>query len=207
MWRAAVAGRLVDVRDEGGLAAALDAAATTLGGDGGIDVMCNNAGIATPLMEDIDRAVAINLTAVLKGTKLAKERMPRGGVIVNTASVAGLGPVDFSPVYAATKAGVVNFTRSLGWLADADGIRVVAICPNFTDTAMVRTSLDDPSFAAVVAAQPGGLLTPDRVAAALALALDDATLAGVTILVTASRGARVVPLARGGATSLPPPKL
>ncbi len=55
----------------------------------------------------------------------------RGGVIVNTASIGGLFVIPFSPVYAATKAAVVHFTRSLGYLGQADNIRITAICPGF----------------------------------------------------------------------------
>ncbi len=63
-------------------------------------------------MDDIDATCAINLAAVMKGTKVAMEFMgSEGGIIVNTASIAGLSPVAYSPVYAGTKAGVVNFTR------------------------------------------------------------------------------------------------
>jgi 15-hydroxyprostaglandin dehydrogenase (NAD) len=159
---------------------------------GSLTLMCNNAGIASPMFECIDKAVGINLTAVMKGTMIAKELMKDGGIIVNTASVAGLAPVDFTPVYAATKAGVVNFTRSLAWLGEAENIRVCAICPNFTDTSMVRSSLDDPSFSAIVASQPGGLLTPQRVAEALLYILDTPTLCGACVIVTAHKGIREV---------------
>ncbi len=46
--------------------------------------------------------------------------------------------MDFNPVYAATKAAVVNFTRSLGHLAASHGIRVNALAPAFVDTPLVR---------------------------------------------------------------------
>jgi short-subunit dehydrogenase len=55
----------------------------------------------------------------------------RGGVIINTASIGGLFIIPFNPVYAATKAAVVHFSRSLAYLGPAEGIRVAAICPGF----------------------------------------------------------------------------
>lgn len=169
---------------------------------GRLALVCNNAGIARPMLEDMQDQTAINLVAVMHGTKLALDAFTEeGGIVVNTASVAGLGPVDFSPVYAASKAGVVNFTRSLGWLRDARGVRVCAICPNFTDTAMVRDGLEHDHFKAVVAAQRGGLLTPERVAQALTLILDSPDLAGAAVLVTADKGCRVYDFKRGAAAA------
>lgn len=54
--------------------------------------------------------------------------------------VTGLVATPLSPVYCATKWGVVGFTRSMAPLA-AEGVRVVAVCPAFTDTALVRTAV------------------------------------------------------------------
>ena len=58
------------------------------------------------------------------------------GVIINIASMAGLFPQAASPVYCASKYGVVGFSRSLEGLA-GDGIRVNAICPTYTDTPLL----------------------------------------------------------------------
>jgi NAD(P)-dependent dehydrogenase (short-subunit alcohol dehydrogenase family) len=81
--------------------------------------------------------IAIDLEAVILGTRLAikhfiKHRKP--GVIINTASEAGLFPASPQPVYSAAKAGVVHFTRSLRYLARSDKIRVNAVCPGFVKT-------------------------------------------------------------------------
>ena len=54
-----------------------------------------------------------------------------GGVVVNVASLAGLMPLPVAPVYAATKAGVVNFSRSLEHVAKTHGVRVNCLCPGF----------------------------------------------------------------------------
>ncbi len=66
----------------------------------------------------------------------------RGGVIINTASLAAFVTVPMSPVYAATKAAVMHFCRSLAHLQATEGIRVNALCPAFTDTAMVSSVKD-----------------------------------------------------------------
>ncbi|XP_070773582.1 15-hydroxyprostaglandin dehydrogenase [NAD(+)]-like [Enoplosus armatus] len=106
---------------------------------GGIDILCNNAGI---LNESAwEKTVSINLVGVIRGTYLALEHMSklsggRGGVIVNTASMAGIGPLISCPVYTATKHGVVGFTRAMAAASTASGygIRVNALCPSFVQT-------------------------------------------------------------------------
>jgi NAD(P)-dependent dehydrogenase (short-subunit alcohol dehydrogenase family) len=154
------------------------------------------------------RAVAINLTAVMRGTELAAE-MEGVRLVVNVASVAGLGPVGVTPVYAATKAGVVNFTRSLRWLERQRGVRVVAICPSWTATPMVQAGLESGVLRSVIDASPFGIMQPAQVGEAFALALDDGRLAGDVIVVTGDRGVRVMRFKNdgGGEPPAPQPKL
>ncbi|XP_076843170.1 15-hydroxyprostaglandin dehydrogenase [NAD(+)]-like isoform X2 [Brachyhypopomus gauderio] len=83
---------------------------------GRIDIVCNNAGILNE--KDWEKTVSINLCGMVRGTYLAldhmkKQRGGQGGVIVNVASLAGLGPLPGAPVYTATKHGVVGFSRAL----------------------------------------------------------------------------------------------
>ncbi|XP_041808441.1 15-hydroxyprostaglandin dehydrogenase [NAD(+)]-like [Chelmon rostratus] len=106
---------------------------------GGIDIVCNNAGILNESV--LEKTVSINLVGVIRGTYLAQEHMSklsggRGGVIVNTASLAGLGPLLTCPVYTATKHGVVGFTRAVAAASAASGygVRVNALCPGFVQT-------------------------------------------------------------------------
>ena len=83
------------------------------------------------------KVVDIDLTAVILGTRLAIasfQQNGKSGVIINTASQAGLFPQPYQPVYAASKGGVVHFTRSLRHLAKTDKIFVNAICPGFVQT-------------------------------------------------------------------------
>ena len=161
-----------------------------------LDILCNNAGVGEPgslFDEDGDagafeRVVQINLTAVIRGTRLGVIKMRelgRGGVIVNTASMGGLRPMPGSPVYAATKAGVVNFTRSLAYLHEEENIRVNAICPSFVDTPLIWRA--GPERVAILTAQLG-LLTPETIAQGLVELVRDDTRAGAIMRVTSQRG-------------------
>ncbi|XP_042287673.1 15-hydroxyprostaglandin dehydrogenase [NAD(+)] [Thunnus maccoyii] len=111
---------------------------------GGIDIICNNAGILNE--NEWEKTVAINLAGVIRVTYLALEHMNklkggRGGVIVNTASIAGLGPLLSCPVYTATKHGVVGFTRAMAMASTVSGygIRFNALCPGFVQTDLFTT--------------------------------------------------------------------
>ncbi|XP_068600859.1 15-hydroxyprostaglandin dehydrogenase [NAD(+)] [Brachionichthys hirsutus] len=112
---------------------------------GGLDILCNNAGILNETLPE--ETVSVNLVAVIRGTYLATELMrklngDRGGVIVNTASVAGLLPLTCCPVYTATKHGVIGFTRSVAaaFAALGYGVRVNALCPTFVQTDLFSTT-------------------------------------------------------------------
>ncbi|KAJ2998697.1 hypothetical protein HDV02_004142, partial [Globomyces sp. JEL0801] len=81
---------------------------------GTINIVCNNAGIIentrfeSNVQDNWKRVIDIDLTAVILGTRLAIEAFEKdggGGVILNTASIAGLVPVPLQPVYGAAKAG------------------------------------------------------------------------------------------------------
>ncbi|XP_071375377.1 15-hydroxyprostaglandin dehydrogenase [NAD(+)]-like [Centroberyx affinis] len=103
------------------------------------DIMCNNAGILNEA--DWDKAVSVNLMGVVRGSYLALEHMSKltggqGGVIINMASIAGLEPVMCTPVYTATKHGVVGFTRAMAAASDVSGygVRFNVLCPAFVKT-------------------------------------------------------------------------
>lgn len=162
-----------------------------------LDVLCNNAGVGEPssgLFDDdgdrdaFEQVVAINLTAVIRGTQLGVIKMRelgRGGVIVNTASMGGLRPMPASPVYAATKAGVIHFTRSLRHLYEEENIRVNAICPSFVDTPLIHR--DGPERLAALAGD-ATLLAPELVAQGLIELVSDDSRAGAVMRVTAQKG-------------------
>jgi len=132
---------LGDVSKRADVQAAADAAAQAYGR---LDVMYNNAGIASPRTasgrnasfvettdEDIERLLAINVRGVILGCQIAVRRFREqggGGVIVNTASVAGL--IGWGGVlYGATKGAVTNLTRTLAMEVARDNIRVNSVCP------------------------------------------------------------------------------
>src|SRR5437870_12484126 len=88
-----------------------------------------------------------------------------GGVIVNIASLAGVGlgphPV---PDYAATKAGVARFSAALAPLSDQAGIRVNCICPDWVDTPMSWRSRSRMTPEEEAAAVPPGIVAPEDIA-------------------------------------------
>lgn len=131
----------------------------------------NNAGVghdgalAELTDEAVDRLVDINLKGVLWGSRAALEVIgPKGGDIVNTASLSGLGPVPGLSTYAATKAAVVSLTMSL----DAEtppALRVHAVCPDGVDTDMV-SAMSDAGLAKALVHSGGRLLRTEEVAEA-----------------------------------------
>jgi len=103
--------------------------------------------------DDWRRVLRANLEGVVYGTReLAARLMPRGGSIVATASLAGLTPLAHDPAYTATKHAVVGWVRAAAPALAARGIRLNALCPGFTDTALVdaelRRALDVPLMSA-----------------------------------------------------------
>ncbi len=112
------------------------------GHDGRLDVLVNNAAIQREarLLEqtvaDFHAVVDTNLLGTFLFSRAVLPAMlaRRRGVIVNLSSVLGLVGDPLLPVYAATKAGILGFTRATAIAYAADGIRVVAICPGDVDT-------------------------------------------------------------------------
>ncbi|MFZ0713440.1 SDR family NAD(P)-dependent oxidoreductase, partial [Mycobacterium sp.] len=104
-----------DVTDESQVNAAAQLAVQEFGK---LDVMVNNAGICVlgPLVglsaEDFERMIAVNLKGTLYGIKAAASRMPNGGAIITTASTAGLNGAPLLGGYGATKAGIINLTKT-----------------------------------------------------------------------------------------------
>ncbi|MHB8375545.1 MAG: SDR family NAD(P)-dependent oxidoreductase [Dehalococcoidia bacterium] len=117
---------------------------------GGFDILYNNAGIGTgqPRFPDCPepqwmRVISVDLIAVIEGIRKAIPLLKQrgGGVIINTASMAGLFGYAADPVYAAAKHGVVGVTRALAGLKD-EGIRVNCVCPGVVNTPMVTGILN-----------------------------------------------------------------
>lgn len=154
-----------------------------------IDILCNNAGIGstqtvvdTP--EDVwEMVFAVNVRGIFLCCKYTLPHMIEagGGVIVNTASAAGLVGLKNRAAYCASKGAVISLTRAMAVDHVAQKIRCNCICPGTVDSPWVGRLLEaapDPvaERAALVARQPMGRLgTPQEVArAAVYLASDDA---------------------------------
>ena len=151
---------------------------------GGVDVLINNAGISirhnfldiTP--EEWDKVIAVNLTGVFYVAQTAARHMvERGnGVILQTASTNGVMGYPFYADYNATKAGVIELTKSMA-LELAPKVRVCAIAPGYVLTPMQRAEYTDEMLDAVNSKIPlRRHAKPEEIAALFAfLASDDAS--------------------------------
>ena len=118
---------------------------------GGLDLLVNSAGIGIAgTVESLQgKHIDLQLNINLRGLLLvSREAIPllrqTRGWIVNLASIAGTTPTPGLTVYGATKAAVIALTRSQNAELDGDGVRAIAICPGFVDTAMAEWSGIDP---------------------------------------------------------------
>jgi len=156
---------------------------------GGLDIVFNNAGIMTgepdfpdTIMEKMIAVIQINLLAMMVGTRMAIGQMrKRGkqGVIVNTSSVAAFGPMPADPAYSTSKAGILNFTQACKPVHENFGIRVMAVCPGITDTAIVPKDAEwlQPALQRVK------ILQPSDIAAAVKRIINDESLSGDHVVV------------------------
>ena len=111
---------------------------------GGIDVLINNAGITKDNLlmrmgeEDFDSVIEINLKSVFNMTKAVQRTMlkQRKGSIINMSSVVGVKGNAGQANYAASKAGIIGFTKSVALELGSRNIRCNAIAPGFIETEM-----------------------------------------------------------------------
>ena len=153
---------------------------------GGVDVLINNAGISirhkfldiTP--EEWDKTMAVNLTGVFYVAQTAARHMwDRGsGVILQTASTNGIVGQPFYADYNATKAGVIELTKTMA-LELSPNVRVCAIAPGYVLTPMQRAEYTDAMLDEVNRKIPlRRHARPEEIAALFAfLASDDAAYA------------------------------
>jgi NAD(P)-dependent dehydrogenase (short-subunit alcohol dehydrogenase family) len=150
---------------------------------GGIDGVVNNAGVAESdelLATDADnwaQSLHINLTGVYHGSLVGVERMldGEGGAIVNIASTAAAVGLPNTCSYTAAKGGIVAFTRQVAVDYADQGVRVNAVCPGFTDTALLREDTHDGTSSFAEREAPMGRLgRPEEVADAVLFLLSDA---------------------------------
>src|SRR5512134_2872832 len=139
-----------DVSDETGVRAMIEAIGARFGR---LDVLVNNAGITaswkpkdleTLSLDEWDRVFAVNVRGLFQVTRAALPLLRKGDrpCIVNTASIVGLRPGPQPPPYAASKAAVVNLTKTLAWNLGPE-IRVNAVAPGWMEVEWMQRMLKD----------------------------------------------------------------
>ncbi len=170
----------VDVRDFDGARTLID---TVNGQFGRIDFLVNNAGITRDksLMamtrEDWQDVIDTDLTGVFNTTRasIITFLKQKNGSIVNIASVSGIHPLPGQSNYAAAKAGVIGFTRSLAREVAPYNVRVNAVAPGFIESDMTAQLSDKFRTRALGMIPLGRFGTVDEVAASVLFLLSDAS--------------------------------
>ncbi|MGH6611242.1 MAG: SDR family oxidoreductase [Burkholderiaceae bacterium] len=184
-----------DVSNEAEVARLFDAVIERLGG---LDVLVNNAGIAGPTarcedvsLDDWNRTMAVNLTGQFLCARAAIPhlRASRNASIVNLSSAAGRFGFPLRTPYAASKWGVIGFTKSLSIELGGDGIRVNAICPG-----SVAGSRIDSVFASKAAARgvPADAVREEALAkTSLHTLIAPEDIARTLVFLTSTAGAKI----------------
>jgi len=173
-------GRKVDVTDS---AAVENAVAEVVARFGRVDALVNNAGIvrdsqlvkwkegavaSTMTDADFDKVIAVNLKGVFTCTRAVSPHMIRqkSGVVLNASSVVGLYGNFGQTNYAATKAGVISFTKTWARELGKFGIRVNAVAPGFVATDIIK-AMPEKVIAGMVSKTPVGRMgKPEDIAEA-----------------------------------------
>ncbi|KPJ12399.1 15-hydroxyprostaglandin dehydrogenase [NAD+] [Papilio machaon] len=108
-----------------------------------VDVLVNNAGMLND--SAVKKTIDVNMIALMEWSlkfweHMRKDKSGNGGTIINMASIYGYRIDPYVPIYHASKFAVMGFTKSLGHVKNFAkfGVRMVAICPGFTETALTR---------------------------------------------------------------------
>lgn len=160
---------------------------------GSIDILVNNAGITRDSLlmrmreDDWDHVLDVNLKSIYRCTKAVLRPMlkRRSGRIINITSVVGISGNVGQANYAASKAAVIGFTKSLAREVASRGITVNAVAPGYIETDMTD-ALDETIKQNIISAIPiGEIGKPEDVAHAVAfLASDEARyITGHTLVV------------------------
>ncbi|MBA3469776.1 MAG: 3-oxoacyl-[acyl-carrier-protein] reductase [Herpetosiphonaceae bacterium] len=161
---------------------------------GRLDILINNAGITRDNLllrmkaDDIDAVLNTNLRGVMLLTKAALRPMMKNkwGRIVSMSSIIGLTGNAGQANYAATKAGLLGFTKSVALEMASRNITANAICPGFIETDMTAAAMTDDLRAKALERVPLGRLgTPEDIANAVVFLASDAAayITGQTLAV------------------------
>ncbi|MBI2053156.1 MAG: 3-oxoacyl-ACP reductase FabG [Candidatus Sungbacteria bacterium] len=137
---------------------------------GRCDVLVNNAGVlkdktlAKMTKAQWDLVIRTNLDGVFHVTKQMLPLMQEGGSIINISSIIGTTGNFGQTNYAASKAGIIGFTKSLSREMMRQGITVNAIAPGLIDTAMIRSVREDKRNELIKCIPAGRMGTPEEVA-------------------------------------------
>jgi 3-oxoacyl-[acyl-carrier protein] reductase len=181
-------GAVVDVTDRLAIDAMVAKVKTTWGR---IDILINNAGItkdarlAKMSSAQFDAVIAVNLKGVFECTQAVAETMTAqgSGSIVNASSVVGLYGNFGQTNYAATKAGVIGFTKTWARELGPKGVRVNAVCPGFVMTPILDTVPEAVKQKMIEKVPLGRLGRPEEIAAVYAfLASDDSSYMNGAVL-------------------------
>ena len=166
-------GRVLDVTGEGAIEALVDGIAKDIGP---VSILVNNAGITRDNLlmrmkdEDWQAILDTNLTSVYRTSKAVMRAMmkARRGRIINIASVIGVTGNAGQANYAAAKAGIIAFSKSLAREVGSRGITVNVVAPGFIDTDMTRDLPEEGKAAMLTQIALGRLGKPSDIAAAVA---------------------------------------
>lgn len=132
---------IADVQDEMAVEACVKTALDTWGG---VDILINNAGVGNNMSlldvtkQEFDRILGVNLRGPLLFCKHAIPNMVQGGAIVNVASISSTSGIPGQPIYAPSKAGILQLTRQLAIEYAQQNIRVNAVAPGTIETPMLQ---------------------------------------------------------------------